>query len=341
MFSLVEMLRYMRPQYCETQELFCERFLEPIFGLPDRHGNYTHIVFGDDGKYPNICFTAHHDTVHKIGGMQNVLVIDDVVSVADRTVSSCLGADCTTGIWLMLNMIEAGVVGTYVVHDSEEIGCKGSSALVKDNPFWLESLDAVISFDRFGDKSIITHQSGRRTASEAFADSFALAVGMPQLQPDDGGSYTDSNEYINVVSECTNISVGYYNQHSSNETQDLRYANALCASLISADWSLLVFKRDKTIIEELWWGRGWEHDAFYGDSSNDQITRATEYEDDGCSFAVDDIEDVILFNTRAVAKLLRQYGYDADTLIDEIGAKDINLGAPSVNNYVNKVCSNA
>ncbi len=80
MFSLVEMLRYMRPDGCEAQRLFCQRFLEPVFGYPDVHGNYIKIVSDETGQYPPVCFTAHHDTVHKQGGMQNVLVINDVAS---------------------------------------------------------------------------------------------------------------------------------------------------------------------------------------------------------------------------------------------------------------------
>ena len=329
MFSLVEMLRYMRPEGSLTQEVFCERFLKPVFGPPDWHGNYTKIVFGADGKYPNICFTSHHDTVHKKHGMQNVLVINDIVSVADKSVSSCLGADCTTGIWLILNMIEAGVVGTYVVHAAEEIGCLGSSALVKDKPFWMESLDAVISFDRFGDKSIITHQSGRRTASEVFAHSLSDALGMPTLLADDGGSYTDSNEYINDVSECTNLSVGYYNQHTANETQDLAFATAMSNALILADWSSLSFKRDKTIVEDIWWSKGWG-DAAYYDETLDPAAGSLDFnrsdfdETRSNSFELDDMEDVIVFNPRAIAQLLISYGYNADSLIDEMGIHDRN-----------------
>jgi hypothetical protein len=81
MYSLIEMLRYKRPEGSQTQKEFCKRFLEPTFGLPDLHGNYILSV----GDNPNLCFTAHHDTVHRLEGMQNVLVINDVVSVADAT----------------------------------------------------------------------------------------------------------------------------------------------------------------------------------------------------------------------------------------------------------------
>jgi len=269
--------------------------------------------------------------------MQNVLVINDVASVADPATSSCLGADCTTGIWLMLNMIEAGVIGTYVVHAAEEIGCLGSQALVKARPQWLEEVKAVISFDRYGDKSIITHQSSFRTASDEFAHSLSDALGMPQLLPDDGGSYTDSNEYASVVSECTNLSVGYYKQHTSNETQDLRYANELSERLIKADWSILVFVRDHTAEPEcLWgvdWSRGWGDLTGYGKD----YKSAFDYYDDDAGFADDvemrRIEDVMTENPQAVAKLLHSYGYRYDTLLDELGINESNYTVKHANTF--------
>ena len=139
MYSLIEMLRYKRPQGSSTQQEFCERFLEPHFGLPDVDGNYI-LRIGDN---PKICFASHHDTVHKTEGLQQLVVTNNVVSVADPAISSCLGADCTTGVWLMMGMIEQGIEGVYVVHAAEEIGCIGSSALVKSNPYWLTHIDAV------------------------------------------------------------------------------------------------------------------------------------------------------------------------------------------------------
>jgi len=302
MYSLIEMLGYKRPEGNATQREFCERFLEPVFGMPDLHGNYIHMV----GAKPRLCFTAHHDTVHKTEGLQKLVVANDVVSVADGTVSNCLGADCTTGIYIMLNMIEAGIEGVYVVHAAEEIGCKGSSALVNDYVYngkfkWLEHIDAVISFDRYGDKSVITHQMGLRTASDDFATSFADALNMPQLIGDDGGSYTDSNEYMTIVPECTNISVGYYNQHTKNETQDLEYLDYLLESILDADWSKLVIARDPTIVEDMYeYNRGWS--TTYGRSS-----------------AAEDIRTIITSYPDKVAELMDSYGWTAESLVEELG----------------------
>ncbi len=284
----------MRPEGSETQLDFCDEFLEPAFGHPDALGNYTVQV----GVNPRLCFTAHHDTVHRTGGMQAVVVSNGVASVADAVNSSCLGADCTTGIWLMLNMIEAGVHGTYVVHAAEEVGCKGSSGLVYDNREWLDYTDAVISFDRKGTDSVITHQMGIRTASDEFAKSFADALNLPQLKSDMHGSYTDSNEYARVVAECTNISVGYYNQHTVAETQDLEFAEVLLKHLLDADWTKIVISRDPMTYEDSW--------GYYEGSTYEYGKRE-----------VCDMVSVVEDNPEAVASLLESLGYSYQSLLDD------------------------
>ena len=241
---LLEMLEYRRPEGSTTQKEFCDRFLLPIMGHPDEFGNYIKEV----GDEPTTAFMAHHDTVHKEEGIQRVLVNDfGLVYTED---SNCLGADCTTGVWLVLEMLKANIPGVYVVHAGEEIGCVGSRGLVKSNPKWLSRISAAISFDRFGTESVITHQMGYRTASDEFAWSLANALpDISRLEPDSGGSYTDSNEYSEIVPECTNLSVGYYDQHKPKETQDLRFAYSLRRALLDADWSTLTIKRDPSVIE--------------------------------------------------------------------------------------------
>jgi len=307
--KLIEMLRYMRPEGSETQLDFCDEFLKPTFGHPDALGNYTVQVGGN----PRLCFTAHQDTVHKTGGMQAVVVSNGVASVADAINSSCLGADCTTGIWLMLNMIEAGVHGTYVVHAAEEVGCKGSSGLVYDNPEWLDYTDAVISFDRKGTDSVITHQMGIRTASDEFAKSFADALNLPQLKSDTNGSYTDSNEYARVVAECTNISVGYYNQHSVAETQDLEFAELLLQHLLEADWSKIVISRDPASYEDSW---GYYEKPMYEYGNREALDMVSVVED----------------NPAAIASLLESLGYTYQALLDDIDSGDSYY----TNNYASR-----
>ena len=44
-----------------------------------------------------------------------------------------------------------------------------------------------------------------------------------ELRPDDTGLFTDSANFIGVIKECTNISVGYYNEHSTSEIQNIQF----------------------------------------------------------------------------------------------------------------------
>ena len=291
--TLINWLQYMRPAYSRTERLFCERYLEPIFGEPDRHGNYIKVI----GDRPNIAFTAHTDTVHKHEGIQTLKVEDNVVTTLN---GSCLGADCTTGLWLMAGMIEAGIEGVYVAHAAEEIGGIGSTALVKDRPAWLNEIDAVISFDRFGTNSIITHQGGRMTASDEFAKTLADALDM-NMRPDRYGTYTDSLEYADIVPECTNISVGYYDQHTSRESQDLYHAQILLERLIEAPWGTLVFVRNPEHLEVY---TGYERDEY---ASN---------QDEG---GVAALEKLLLDRPEMMAKLLFEYGFTVEALCEELG----------------------
>lgn len=319
-YSLIEMLRYRRPEGSYTQKVFCEKYLQPVMGEPDSHGNYIKSVNYPNGGAPYLCFTAHHDTVHTVDGMQHVVVNGDKVMASD---SNCLGADCTTGVWLILEMIEAGVPGVYVVHAGEEIGCVGSKALVRDNPSWLSNIKAVISLDRKGEESVITHQMGYRTASDTFAVSFSAALDLPLLRPDNTGVYTDSNEYVDVVGECTNISVGYLDQHSKRETQDLYFAYYLREKLIEADWSKLVFEREAGSFEVEQGGRGWG-----GYTDYDDWEMAAGYSRKGYSLLnmrgelrgrnEKELTDILQEYPEEVAELLDEWGVDSAYLMEQL-----------------------
>jgi hypothetical protein len=301
--SLLDMLKYKRPSDSWSEEEFCATYLKPVFGTPDEHGNYIKIVYEKAHRgfvQPQVCFTAHYDTVHRVAGKQQLHLSGDIVSAVN---SDCLGADCTTGVWLILGMIEAEVPGVYVVHYGEESGCIGSKALVKDHPDWFDYTKAVISFDRKGEESIITHQMGLRTASDAFAVSLSEALGMSTLRPDSTGSYTDSNEYAHIISECTNISVGYYNQHTNRETQNVFFAYQLLDSLINADWSKLVFQRDPSEYE-IDYSYGW------GSTKKPNAVKTN----------LTSLEDLIYEFPEELALVLEEWGCDAEYLYSQISA---------------------
>lgn len=306
MRNYFQMIRWMRPANSAALDLFCEVYLEPIFGLPDVHGNYVKIIHNKDGSSPNLCFTAHSDTVHSEGGIQDLRTVHNAEGnwlFADD--SDCLGADCTTGIWLILEMIHAGTPGVYVIHAEEEIGCVGSRKMIKDRPDWLDDVEAVISFDRKGKDSIVTHQIGMRTCSDAFAKSLALALDMPDMKPDSTGVYTDSNEYVDVVGECTNLSVGYMAQHTPKECQEMDFLVELRDKLVSADWSKLTFSRQPMDATEYdYMGYRSKFDTRYYD--------ATETEEDL-------ILNILYEHPEDVATYLYNLGFSASAIAEELG----------------------
>lgn len=236
-------------------------------GGPDRHGNYVLEV----GPSPAVAFMAHHDTVHSKAGYQPVTV--DEFGYARAEGGECLGADCATGVWLILGRIRAGVPGVYVVHADEEAGCRGAAALAGDGSLWLRRIGAAISLDRYGERSIVTHQLGRRTASDAFAGSLAAVLGMPVLKPDPDGVYADSNAYSHIVPECTNLSVGYYDQHGPKERQNLGFARRLREALIGADWGRLTIHRDPSSARDVFPGDIGEGCGWFDDPMEDLVAR--------------------------------------------------------------------
>lgn len=242
--DLMAMLGTRRPHNSKSERRWIREWLLPLGVEPDGWGNLVLRI----GTAP-ILWSCHTDTVHRDGGTQEISVSRGLIGLSKKEmVSNCLGADCTTGAWLMREMILAGVEGLYIFHRAEEIGGHGSDYIATTTPELLVGIMAAIAFDRYGTKSVITHQAGGRCASDAFANSLGAAIGLG-MGPDDGGTFTDTANYTDLIGECTNVSVGYDHQHFSRETQDLAFALTLRLALLSADFSTLVFKRQPGEVE--------------------------------------------------------------------------------------------
>jgi hypothetical protein len=197
-------------------------------------------------------FSCHTDTVHPKphADYKNKLVIDPMTNHLFTDRKSQLGADDGTGIWFMLAMIEAKVPGLYAFHRDEEVGGLGSSASAKDNYEYLMALglQRCVAFDRHYYEDVITHQ-GTRCASDEFAQALSNELNITpgfKFKPCDAGVFTDSANYTHMIPECTNLSVGYWSQHTIKETQDVGFAEKLLARLLQIDWEALPTSRDVT-----------------------------------------------------------------------------------------------
>jgi hypothetical protein len=168
--------------------------------------------------------------------------------------STILGADDKAGVVVLLHLMENNIPGLYYFFLGEERGCIGSkktSDLHHKNP--LPNITKVVSFDRRGTDSVITHQLSGRCCSEDFAKDLSYQLNKESnklfdkkfnYQPDPTGIYTDSAQFTHIYAECTNISVGYQNEHTKYESQDIEHLQRLCEVVVRINWDNLTVSRD-------------------------------------------------------------------------------------------------
>jgi hypothetical protein len=209
----------------------------------DEYGNYF-VKIGDSKSL----FCCHLDTV----GKQKLKVNKEYwVEKGNRYVgtdgNTILGADDKTGMVILLNMIDNNVPGMYYFLIGEEIGTVGSSLLYsRKSQMLLSQFDRCVAFDRKEHHSIITRQMGKFCCSDEFADSLIAQFkenGM-KYKKDQKGVWTDTALFMGTIPECTNISCGYFDEHSVKERQDLDFMLKLADVTTKIDWENLPVVRE-------------------------------------------------------------------------------------------------
>ena len=223
-----------------TEELLLSQLPKELEKDPD--GNY----FLKIGESKTI-FACHLDTVSKTVDNVVHIIEGEFIKTNGKTI---LGADDKAGVVLLLYLISNKIPGLYYFFLGEEVGCIGSTAAAKRKDFF-RNYDRMISFDRKNVSSIITYQSSNRCCSDEFAVSLILEFAKSDLkfEKDEGGVYTDSAEFVEIIPECTNISVGYFNEHTVNEKQNIFFLEKLCRACVIVDWEKLSVKRNPNVKE--------------------------------------------------------------------------------------------
>ena len=203
----------------------------------DEFGNY-YIKIGNS----KTLFCSHIDTV----GKQKLKVNKIFFNKNDRNFvktdgNTILGADNKTGMVIMINMIYHNIPGLYYFLIGEEVGTIGSKLLYEEKPELLENYDRAISFDRKGYGSIINRQMGKYCCSNEFVNELSKEFSKNNLkfQSDSLGVWTDTALFMSIIPECTNLSVGYFNEHTKKESQDLDYMIEMCNAVININWENL------------------------------------------------------------------------------------------------------
>jgi hypothetical protein len=250
-----------------TEEELFPILFNTVDGLQkDEFGNLF-IKIGDS----DVMFTSHLDTATSSNTPVNHVFDGDIIKTDGKSI---LGADDKAGVTIMLYMIKNNIPGLYYFFLGEEVGCIGSKKVAnvqKENK--IEGINKVISFDRRGTNSVITFQSGKRCCSDNFGKTLAAqlnqADGSFMYENDPTGVLTDSIQFINIYSECTNISVGYQSEHTYSETQNIKHLEKLAEACLKVDWNSLPVERDPSKIEYKSYGGysgypGCDDDDYYG-----------------------------------------------------------------------------
>jgi hypothetical protein len=153
---------------------------------------------------------------------------------------------------MLMHLIHADVKGYYIFSQGEECGGIGAKFVSNDVQL-LSQFDRAIAFDRRGIDSVISHQGMGRCASDVFCQALANDLNAfddtLMYSPDDSGVYTDTAEFTDIIPECTNISVGYYNEHGDRENLDIVHFQALADAVLKVMWDSLPTDRDPTVPE--------------------------------------------------------------------------------------------
>lgn len=215
-----------------------------------------------DTPYTQVLFSCHIDTVDSsISGAPRIVKGKETHKVKKLTydpnfgvicldkateTGTCLGADDGVGVWLMLEMIRAGVPGGYIFHTGEECGGVGSRAMAADYKSVLEKYKVALAFDRPHNDEVITHQRGQECASKECGDALCGMLNDFGFKyaTSTKGVFTDTANYRKLIPECFNLGVGYDSQHGVNEMLDYAHAAALKDALLGVHWNELPVKRD-------------------------------------------------------------------------------------------------
>jgi hypothetical protein len=217
------------------------RHLLPSYLKTDAWGNYYYRV----GNNSTTLFTCHLDNYCEKKEKVNHIIEGNLIKTDGTTI---LGADNKAGVCVLLYLIEKNVPGLYYLFLGEEPigqgGLWGSSQIFNDLSI-LMGIERAVAFDRKAYGSVITRQMAQYCCSNEFADALCSDFSSKGLsmKKDETGYYTDTGNLIEVIPECTNISIGVFNEHHNTECVDIAYVEMVAKVASTIDWESLPTSR--------------------------------------------------------------------------------------------------
>ncbi|AOM83586.1 M20/M25/M40 family metallo-hydrolase [Salisediminibacterium beveridgei] len=191
----------------------------------DDYGNVLgSIHYGEKPSRPVILVNAHLDIVRELVPSRKVVETDDIWS----SNLGILGADDRAGVAIILEalgrvkqILKASGTIKVIFTVEEEIGLRGAKAV---DPSFLRDVDAAIVIDRRGNSDIVTGNSfGDVFCDDEYGkwiESVACIHGHTGWRCVPGGN-SDTRIWSSYGINSVNLSAGYQNEHSSQETLDV------------------------------------------------------------------------------------------------------------------------
>lgn len=187
----------------------------------DDYGNLlAYKVYGKAEGNPVIMLNAHMDTVKSTLRDKIVVEQNGVFRAYYHGKTTVLGADDRAGIAIVLSILDNvpnefnGTIKLSFTRE-EEIGCIGASRV--DSKFY-DNVDLNITFDRRGNKDIVVGTWGAPFCSDVVGYTLENIAKRNNFDYKCiSGGISDAYEFSNKGVNSVNLSVGYENEHTSNE----------------------------------------------------------------------------------------------------------------------------
>lgn len=246
---------------CDTQEKtidYVKRVLK-LNEIPFQEDISGNIFYLDNENVPLL--SAHMDTVARDADRELAVRLKEDDTGIITTGGIC-GGDDKNGVYIILAiLVEKKLKVNFIFSTDEEIGCLGIKALLKDennvNKIKENSLYSLV-LDRKGDSDIICYNNeyGSKEFEERLKEvSSNHGFGYKPAT----GTYSDA-DYISDYISTANLSVGYYNPHSSSEYIDI---NAMLLAQYFIELIILEVKDKYEPVEKLY--KNFHHDYNYYD----------------------------------------------------------------------------
>lgn len=201
--------------------------------MKDGIGNYHKIIGNSE-----TLFVCHLDNFCKTKQRVHHIIDEEVIMTDGNTI---LGADNKAGVLVLLYLISNNVPGHYCFFIGEEPITSGGlygSSLFASHYKDIKKFKRAIAFDRKEEASIITRQMAQECCSDTFAAALCNAFINQDIwmEPDCTGYYTDSASFLEHIPECTNISVGVWGEHTTNEYVDILYVERVARAAANINW---------------------------------------------------------------------------------------------------------